>query len=251
MTDLLSSQEIVPTAPPDPVRSCPHCGAPFPGLGGAMALGRHVKARHPEAWSGPAAKHATRKGRAAASTARRAPAPPKTPAAKTPAPRTTARHNLGPFFAKNLARGSKALAAVSVAGARSLEFSAPAAGPAIDALIAGTRIDKPVQKIAAVGDKWEKIGAALSLPILVTMIDLNPMLGPVLEDELRDAVEAILEDAIPAMIAKRKRQERLRTQLLELEVLDPTFAQMADPIGAIIAGFFTRPEETVDAEPAG
>ena len=247
MTDLLSSQEIVPVEAQRPGRACPHCGQEFPGLGGAMALGRHTKAKHPEHWAGGRADARARTKPAARPRRQAAPKAPAQP--KAAAPKVVGRHNLSAFFSKNLARGSKALAGISVAGARSLEFSAPAAGPALDALIAGTRLDKPAQRIASVGDKWEKIGAALSLPILVTMIDLNPMLGPVLEDELRDAVEAILEDAIPAMIAKRKRQDRLRSQLMELEVLDPAFGQMDDPIGAIIAGFFVRPEETVDAEP--
>ena len=239
-TDLLSPFEQPPTPAPEPDKHlCPHCGKEFPGARYWLQLGNHIKSAHPDKWGGPTKKAGPKKA-----TAERAPRAPRQtkPAAAAPSPRA-GRHNLASFFTKNLERSSKALGAVSVAGARSLQFSAPAAGPALDALIAGTRIDKPVQKIAAVGDKWEKIGAALSLPVMVTMIDLNPALGPFLEDELRDAVESILEDAIPALIKKRQRQQRIAASLRELGALDPSLASMDDPIGAIIGGFFARPEE--------
>lgn len=252
-TDLLSEREVAPKAPEpsgEPILgrvSCDYCERSWPAVPMARAWKNgHTKQAHPEHWTGKPTSADKPKGRPKArkETAPRAPTAQR--ATQVTAPR---RKSSADFFTKNLTRVAKFLENVSSAGGRSLAFSAPSAGPAIDSLIAGTRIDKPVQRLATVSDKWEKVADAVGLPIMVTLCDMNPALFPLFEDDIRDAIEGVLIDALPALKRKREKQRQLAVALSDLGELDPELAATPDPIGAILAGFFAPRPGQVEPEP--
>jgi hypothetical protein len=219
-------------------KACPECGATKTKMG------------IPFLTNGQIATHRMASHGVKADSAKKPPAKKAAPKKAAPTTTTARRHSTAAFFTKNLGRAAKFAEQVSVPGGRALAFSSYAAGPALDELIAGTRLDKPVQKMAAASDKWERVGDAVGLPVMVMMCDANPHLYKYFEDDMRDALRGVLIAAIPQLKKKREEEQKVVVALTELAAIDPALAASDDPIGDILASFFApAPGQVIDVEP--
>lgn len=242
--ELTSPNEVVPReaaheAPPlVGGRSCPECGTTTTKAGLPFITDRQVAVHRAKVHG----VHTTTPRRTSTQTSSQS-SPRRTRAAK-PASRQSVATLLG-----RIAEGAASvLANVSPAGARSMTFAAPAIGQAADELIAGTRVDKLAQRVVVSSDRWERVVSALSLPVLVTLCELNPILISQLEGPMREALTTILITSLPAIKKKREREREVTLALAELGQIAPALADLDDPIGAILSGFFASdvPEEPTD-----
>lgn len=247
--DLTSRHETAPkpAAPAAKEYKCPHCDKVYArGLDRVRRtnLANHIRHQHKDA----------------------APAKPKTsvklPKAAAavkavPEPKAKARKPAGENLALLVSLGAQFFARSGYLPlANSLAFEAPAAGQAIDTALAGSVIDrKVIQPLAGGAEKWEAVGACLSLPVLVHMCTVFPHLQGAFEPQMRRAAEEILVLSVPTIRKKVERDRKLADALAELGHIDPTIAASADPVGDILAGFFAgyqpaTPEETQVAQSA-
>lgn len=224
--DLLSPTETVPTPgdvrPAREVATCSECDETFRGPARNYNLRKHVEKVHPTK-----------------ADAKPAPAK-KAPAKKAPAkPRPTMRRPLGETLGRLVLQAGRFInAAVDAPTGAAIMFEAGAAGEAIDRVIAGTMIDRPLQKGAQVAERFEPLVPLVTLPVMTFMLSRNPMAGGMLEGELREALEEVLVQSLPLL---RKRTQRTRATvdaLTELKQLDPSLAESDDPIGLILQSFF-------------
>jgi len=232
--DLLSAHEVVPKhlkAEPE-TESCPYCDKTFKAGGfGRAHLANHVKYSHKD--EAPLKKTPPAKPK------------PKLPksaalAKAVPEPKAKARKPAGENLSL-LVSGGAQFAAKSgyVPLANALMFEAPAAGQAIDLAIAGTFVDrKIVQPLVGGAEKWEALGAVITLPVMVHLISIYPGLQSAFEPQLRRAAEEILILSVPTIRKKVERDRKVVDALAELGHLDPAIAADPDPIGSIIAGFY-------------
>ena len=236
--DLLSRDETPPKPTPVPKSyPCPEPGCSWVGTNSA-ARATHKYKNH-------------RGSKAKATTPKRAPAHPKAAAAAKASPATPAkaRKSAAENLSLLVAAGAQFAARTGhLPLANALAFEAPAAGQALDGAVAGTFIDKKiVQPLNAGADKWEALGAVLTLPIMVHLVSLYPGLQEAFEPQIRRAAEDILVQSLPTIRKKVEKDRKVADALVELGHLDPTLAASADPVGDIVAGFFTGfvpPEQT-------
>lgn len=136
-----------------------------------------------------------------------------------------------------------------------LAFEAPIAGPELDALAAGTKLDRiALQRIVAVESKYEAVGPLIVAPLLVGAAAAKPEAWPQIYPLLRRCLVPML----PAMVKEMKRQQteaqEIENQAAELVELDPAFAELfaggSDPIDAIIARIFPIPPPASDPDTA-
>ena len=241
--DLTSSREVAPKAskPEAKEYKCPHCDTVYgKGLDRIRRtnLSNHIRHKHKDA--APAkAKGVAKLPKAAAAVK-----------AVGPEPKTKARKPAGENLALLVSLGAQFFARSGYLPlANSLAFEAPAAGQAIDTAIAGSLIDrKIVQPLAGGAEKWEAVGACLSLPVLVHMCTVFPHLQPAFEPQMRRAAEEILVLSVPTIRKKVERDRKLADALAELGHIDPTIAASKDPVGDILAGFFAGYEPAVAEE---
>jgi hypothetical protein len=128
-------------------------------------------------------------------------------------------------------------------------FEAGALGVAIDKAIAGTIVDKPLQKGAAVAERFEPLVPLITMPAMVFMLSRNPQMESVLEGELREALEDVLVQSLPLLKARAKRTRETVDALEELKIIDHDLADAEDPIGSILRGFFSGKTEPTVEEP--
>lgn len=236
--DLLSQNEVTPKAaalpPPDEATiACEFCPATFKkGPAGWLERGRHVKAKHPEHWGGP--KKPTKPGGAQKAVA------PKKPTNATQAKRRPLGETLGAIF---LQFGRIVNTAVDAPTGAALMFEAGALGHAVDHAIAGTFVDKQLQKGATVADRFEPLVDLAKLPVLTFMLSRNPAMVGALEGELREAIEDVLVQSLPLLKRRAERSRATVSALSELRVLDPSLADSQDPIGDILGSFFAPPAQ--------
>ena len=232
--DLLSAHEVVPKhlkAEPEP-EPCPYCDKTFKAGGfGRAHLANHIKYTHKD--KAPLKKTPLAKPK---------PKLPKSAAVAkaVPEPKAKARKPAGENLSL-LVSGGAQFAAKSgyVPLANALMFEAPAAGQAIDLAIAGTFVDrKIVQPLVGGAEKWEALGAVITLPVMVQLISVYPGLQADFEPQLRRAAEEILILSVPTIRKKVERDRKVVDALAELGHLDPAIAADPDPIGSIIGGFF-------------
>ena len=232
--DLLSAHEVVPKhlkAEPE-TEPCPYCDKTFKAGGfGRAHLANHIKHTHPD--KAPLKKTPPAKPK---------PKLPKSAALANaePKPKPKARKPAGENLSL-LVSGGAQFAAKSgyVPLANALMFEAPAAGQAIDLAIAGTWPDKHiVQPLVGGAEKWEALGAVITLPVMVHLISVYPGLQSAFEPQLRRAAEEILILSVPTIRKKVERDRKVVDALAELGHLDPAIAADPDPIGSIIAGFY-------------
>ena len=242
--DLLSAHEVVPkhlkTEPEQERVPCPYCDKDFRGgRWGKGPLASHVKYKHkdkPQIGKTPSAKGKPKLPKSAAL------------AKAVPEPKAKARKPAGENLSL-LVSGGAQFAAKSgyIPLANALMFEAPAAGQAIDLAIAGTFVDrKIVQPLVGGAEKWEALGAVITLPVMVHLISVYPGLQSAFEPQLRRAAEEILILSVPTIRKKVERDRKVVDALAELGHLDPAIANDPDPIGSIIGGFFGPTEAPSD-----
>ena len=186
---------------------------------------------------------------------------PKEPAKKVPAkkvaapkkttPTPTARRRpLGESIARVvLQMGRLVNTLVDPPTGAAIMFEAGALGVAIDRAIAGTVIDKPLQKGAAVAERFEPLVPLITMPAFIFMLSHNPSLEPVIEGELREALEDVLVQSLPLLRRRAERTEQTVNALAEMKKIDPSLADSDDPIAEILRSFFAHPampQETVN-----
>jgi hypothetical protein len=227
--DFTSSHETAPKpskAKPLSDVPCPHCSTVYtkgPQRLRETNLKNHIRHHHKDA--APV----------------KAKLPKSAAAAKAvPEPKAKARKPAGENLALLVSGGAQfAAKAGYMPLANALAFEAPAAGQAIDTAVAGTVIDrKIIQPLAGGAEKWEAVGAVLTLPIMIHLISVFPHLQPALEPQLRRAAEEILVLSVPTIRKKVDRDKKVTEALIELGHIDPAIALSEDPVGDILAGFF-------------
>jgi hypothetical protein len=241
--EFLSTTEVVPTPAPESASRfvCPECGASATKLGipfkTNVQLSTHIQRAHHRGESKP--KTAT-----------------KATAAKPGAKPTTAKRPAGPRkpLGESLARmvlqvGRVVNTAVDPPTGAAIMFEAGALGVAIDRAIAGTIIDKPLQKGAAISERFEPLIPLITMPAMVFMLSRNAAMEPMIEGELREALEDVLVQSLPLLKQRAARTRQTVQALEELRIIDKDLADSEDPIGAILRGFFAGKTEPEPAEP--
>jgi len=227
--ELLSRDEVAPKPAPSPkTYPCPEPDCAYVGSNPA-ARASHKYTAHRKAKAKPAAKRPPRNPKAAAA------------AKASPEPSRKARKSAAENLSLLVAAGAQFAARTGhLPLANALSFEAPAAGHALDTAVAGTIVDrKIVQPLNAGAEKWEALGAVLTLPIMVHLVSLYPGLQEAFEPQIRRAAEDILVQSLPTIRKKVEKDRRVADALVELGHLDPKLAASEDPVGAIIAGFFS------------
>ena len=240
--DLTSSREVAPkpAAPAAKDYKCPHCDKVYAkGLDRIRRtnLANHIRHNHKDA-APPKAKGVAKLPKSAAAVK------------AVPEQKAKARKPAGENLALLVSLGAQFFAKSGYLPlANSLAFEAPAAGQAIDTALAGSVIDrKVIQPLAGGAEKWEAVGACLSLPVLVHMCTVFPRLQGVFEPQMRRSAEEILVLSVPTIRKKVERDRKLADALAELGHIDPTIAASKDPVGDILAGFFAGYEAPVPTE---
>lgn len=245
--EFISQHEVVPVAAPEPSTrlTCPECGASATKLGipfkTNVQLSTHVQRAHHRGES--KVKTATRPS----STAK-----PSASGRKPTTGRATGpRKPLGESLARMVLQiGRIVNTAVDQPTGAAIMFEAGALGVAIDKAIAGTIVDKPLQKGAAVAERFEALVPLLTMPAMVFMLSKNPAVEGMIEGELREALEDVLVQSLPLLKARAQRTRQTVDALEELKIIDRDLADSDDPIGAILRGFFqtevtTEPDANV------
>ena len=250
LDDLLSTTEVTPRAPVTSaesiVKTCPECGATKSKLGVPFLtngqLGTHRAQvhgyRNPEGAkkSHHAAKPATAAKPTTATTAKKPTAP------------TRARRPLGESLAKIALQIGRIVNTVEPPTGAAIMFEAGALGEAIDKAIAGTIIDKPLQKAAGVSDRFEPLVPLITMPAMIFLLSRNPAIEKHIEGELREALEDVLVQSLPLLRKRAARTKATVDALAELRALDPDIIRGVDPIGDLLRSFFTQPEDVEDSE---
>lgn len=248
--DLLSPAELLPQAsepekPAEPlVHECPECGAKKSKLGVPfLTLGQvntHRQAKH--GYRNPNNKTPAKKPAAKKA------APQK--AAARSAPARTARKPLGESLARLILQVGRIVnTAVDPPTGAAIMFEAGALGEAVDRVIAGTFIDKPLQKGAAVAEKFEPLVPLVTMPAMIFICSKNPAMSDALEGELREALEDVLVQSLPLLRRRAARTKATVDAVAELKMIDPALRDSADPILDILNGFFSQaaPQAEPDA----
>ena len=179
----------------------------------------------------------------------------KVPAKKVPAPKKPSapvarRRPLGESIARVVLQAGRLVnTLVDPPTGAAIMFEAGALGVAIDRAIAGTVIDKPLQKGAAVAERFEPLVPLITMPAMIFMLSHNPSLEPVIEGELREALEDVLVQSLPLLRRRAERTEQTVNALAEMKKIDPSLADSDDPIAEILRSFFAHPampQETVN-----
>lgn len=89
---------------------------------------------------------------------------------------------------------------------RAIQWEAPLAAEKLDALVAGTVVDRLLQPVARAGATAKELGAVLALPLLVALIERRPELAPYLEAPVKSVLTELALDM--AELGQRQ-QERL------------------------------------------
>lgn len=234
---LTSTAETKPqaAAPAPKITQCRYCTDTFDGQWGSARRGMHEKKAHPDEWAKAKATGSKPKSRKAA-----APKKPTAPKAKvTPPAGGKRRIPAGDSIATTLGMAAQLVVKVDGPTGRALQFAAPAAGDAVDELVAGTFVDRKVlQPFAGAADKWEKVGGIIAFPVLIAVISHNPALFQPLEAQLRSATVDVINASIPTLKKRAANEKKAADSLAELGKIDPRYAESNDPIRLILEDIF-------------
>ncbi len=213
--DLVSKNEVVPRE-----------AAPQPAF-------KTVRERLSGRAKPPPAKKAPAKKAAPAAKA----APTKAPVKPGPKPKVV-RRPLGESIAKLVLQAGRFVnTMVDPPTGAAIMFEAGALGAAIDTAIAGTRVDRLAQKGAGVAERFEPLVPLVTMPAMIFMVSRNPKMLPMIEGELREALEDVLVQSLPLLRQRAERTQKTIDALTEMKRLSPELAQSEDPIGEILDSF--------------
>lgn len=234
--EILSSREVLPT-PAAPAResalkTCPECGTSKNKLGVPFLTQAQVNT-HRASTHGYRNPEATPKKKVA-----KKETAPKAPAAERTRSAPVRRRPLGESLARVILQLGRVINAVEPPTGAAIMFEAGALGEAIDKAIAGSPLDKPLQKAAGVSERFEPLVPLVTMPAMVFMISKTPALQGMLEGELREALEDVLVQSLPLLKKRAQRTKATVDALAELSMLDPEMAKSTDPIGDLLESFF-------------
>lgn len=240
--------ERAPEPPPAPAATrheCPYCDYSGPLT---MNVRRHIQVRHPEHWEpGPPERKRTR----SRAKTERAPKPPR-PKVEVVA-RAPARVSLAEDITEIAGGLADALAFAGAypATAAALAYCAPALGQAADGAIAGTRVDKGLQRLANRKGRMRGLGDVAFLLAAVAAVERAPVLREPLKARVRGPMKRI---AIQGAAIRRRQLEQEKKAIAAFaelaEYLDGDLARSEDPAGELFDSFFPPVEEVEDGPPA-
>ena len=212
-------------------KQCPYCS--YEQL--PMIVAGHIKRAHPEHWTGPTKAPAKKK-----QTRERQPRQPREP--KVTVEPGTRRVSVAEDVAEIAGGLADGLAMVGLypATANCLQFCAPALGVVVDDAIAGTKIDRAVQRLARRKGKYGGVGDVAMLLAIVAASESQPGLREALKERARGPMKRI---AIKGA-AVRKRQAAAEKAAIsafaELAAYldDDALRASEDPAGDLFEGFF-------------
>lgn len=125
-------------------------------------------------------------------------------------------------------------------------FEAPVAAEKLDAIIAGTMLDRLLQPIARAGASAKDFGAVLALPILVGLIERRPYLY----DPLRPLIIPIVTSVA---LDLAEMQERNKERLADAQARAGSHQVDVDQLMAMFFGqaLQQQPQSTPEQEPVG
>ena len=128
---------------------------------------------------------------------------------------------------------------------RALMFEGPVAGDKLDAILAGTFIDRMLQPLARAGGSAKDLGSILALPIIVGVIERRPNLWPMLQGVLASLVTDLA-------IELAKSEQAAEMRIHEAAKVDPKIQQRAEELMQAILESMAPPDGTQPpAPPAG
>ena len=130
---------------------------------------------------------------------------------------------------------------------RCLQLEAPLLGQKIDAVIAGTFLDRLLQPLFKSSETFEELGAILALPVLIGLMERKPEWSPILMEPISQSLGSVLEQAAPLM---RKRKTKQRSYARSMSDISDAFdiPRGADPIEAILRGFIFQDMQVPEPE---
>ena len=233
-----SQAETKPKPPPEApkVATCHFCTETFEGQWGSARRGMHEKKAHPDEWA--KAKAVGHKPKTKKAAAEKKPAAKKASGAVSASGAKSRRIPAGDSISTTLGMAAQLIIKVDGPTGRALQFAAPAAGDAVDELVAGTFVDKRVlQPFAGAADKWEKVGGIIAFPVLIAVISRNPALFQPLEAQLRSATVDVINGSIPTLKKKAANEKKAAEALSELGKIDERYLG-DDPIRMILEDIF-------------
>lgn len=125
-------------------------------------------------------------------------------------------------------------------------FEAPVAAEKLDAIIAGTMLDRLLQPIARAGASAKDFGAVLALPILVGLIERRPYLYDPLKPLIIPIVTSVALDLA-------EMQERNKERLADAQARAGSHQVDVDQLMAMLFGqaLQQQPQPTPEQEPVG
>lgn len=238
---------------PDSDNACDLCELTFPGAGGKGRLTYHRTRVH---GISPVPKIVRPRGRPKKAAGAKKAAPAKVGAAKklsaTVLPEAPARRkNASEFVSDIVGMLGTMIENIDVPVGRALQLEAPIAGPVLDRVIAGGRIDKVVQRGMAGKDRYEGAASVLAMPVLIALAEHAPEMRKTIYPLLRAAMSENLIGLVGALKQKRAKEAAVAHAVEELRSLDPELEELfassnADPIDVLIRslGFGPVTEET-------
>lgn len=216
---------------------CPICGQ----IMTTARMGMHTRSKHPESGESVIAAPST-PGTIGS-------APEKKKVTRATGPRRLKADDILTLAASGV--GSLIGTFASAPTGMAIKLEAPLVGPELDALAAGTIVDKmALQPLMKSKGKFEKVAPLVMLPALVFALDKNPAMLPQLYPMLRLTVSQMLPPLVEGMRRQAAEAEKMKAAAQELASLDPEFAKLfgetdIDPIDALINAIFAVrvPEE--------
>ena len=215
-------------------KQCPYCS--YEHL--PMLVAGHIKRAHPEHWTGPTKAPAKKK-----QTRERPPRQPREPREPkvTLAPgskRVSVAEDLAEI-AGGLADGL-GMVGLYPATANCLQFCAPALGVVVDDAIAGTKIDRAVQRLARRKGKYGGVGDVAMLLAIVAASESQPGLREALKERARGPMKRIAVKGAAVRKRQARQEKEALTAFAELaDFLDDAALRASeDPAGDLFEGFF-------------
>lgn len=120
---------------------------------------------------------------------------------------------------------------------RALAFEAPLAGVRLDAMIAGTVIDRILQPFVSKAELAEELGALIALPVLIGLYERHPEMGPMLDMPIHQVIRQVLLQTAP-LLKKQQREEKAAVKTLEDVNEAFQMPPGMNPVDAVFFGFF-------------
>jgi hypothetical protein len=130
------------------------------------------------------------------------------------------------------------------ASGRVMQLQSIAAGNELDKLIAGTFVDRILQRFVGIGGKLESFGAIFAGPVVASLMSRNGKFGEKLSPILLESVLTSLADAGP-ILAEQKAVTKEKLAAIEVLKESLELEKDADPLEALFVHIF---QDTIAAQ---